>query len=92
MGSKGKFPGDLIQEFLSHVPVKPNRMSADEEGNTGMEWTIDGRVIQLEVAKDSAMGEGLTWRKEEPIGDIPFESIDLRESGTWKPLLELLAC
>ena len=92
MGDRRKFPSDLIQEFLAGVPVKPSRMSADEEGNTGMEWTIDGRVIQLEVAKGSATGEWLTWRKEEAIGDIPFESIDIRESGTWKPLMELLAC
>lgn len=89
---EGKSPGDLIQEFLDCVSVKPSRMSADEEGNTGMEWTINGRVIQLEVAKGSATGEWLTWRKEDPIADIPFESIDLREAGTWKPLLELLAC
>lgn len=88
----GKSPGGLIQEFLAHVPVKPDRMSCDEEGNTGMEWTINGRVIQLEVAKNSATGEWLTWLKQDPIEDIPFENIDLQESSTWKPLLELLAC
>lgn len=88
----GKSPGVLIQEFLTHVPVKPDRMSCDEEGNTGMEWSINGRVIQLEVAKNSAIGEWLTWLKRDPIEDIPFENIDLRESSTWKPLLELLTC
>ena len=88
----GKSPGDLIQEFLARVPVKPDRMSCDEEGNTGMEWSINGRVIQLEVAKNSATGEWLTWLKRDPIEDIPFENIDLQESSTWKPLLELLTC
>lgn len=87
-----KSPGNLIQEFLAQVPVKPNRMSTDDEGNTGMEWTINDRVVQLEVARGSATGEWLTWLKSDPITDIPFANIDLREVSTWKPLLELLIC
>ena len=80
----------LLQALLDAVTVKPDLLSTDEDGNTGVEWTIKDRVIQLEVAPDATTAQWLTWRESEPLQDLPFRELDLQDAETWPPLLELL--
>ena len=79
----------LLQEFLKEAP-KPDLKSTDEDGFTGIEWVVNGRVIQLEVAENATAGRWLTWVKNDPAKPGPFQEIDLQEPATWQPLLELL--
>ena len=81
----------LLHEFLKEAP-KPDLKSADEDGFTGIEWVVNGRVIQLEVAENATAGRWLTWVKNDPAQPGPFREIDLQEPATWQPLLELLSC
>ena len=80
----------LLQALLDAAPVKPDLLSTDEDGNTGVEWTIKDRVVQLKVAPDATTAQWLTWRESEPLQDLPFQELDLRDAETWPPLLELL--
>ncbi len=82
----------LLQALLDAAPVKPDLLSTDEDGNTGVEWTVKDRVVQLEVAPDTTTAQWLTWRESEPLQDLPFQELDLRDAETWPPLLELLYC
>ena len=81
----------LLQEFLKEAP-KPDLKSTDEDGFTGIEWVVNGRVIQLELAENATAGRWLTWVKNDPAKPGPFREIDFREPVTWQPLLELLSC
>ena len=81
----------LLQQFLKAAP-KPELKSTDEDGFTGIEWVVNGRIIQLEVAENATAGRWLTWVKDDPARPGPFHEIDLREPATWQPLLELLSC
>ena len=85
------FGQKLLQEFLKKAP-QPDLKSTDEDGFTGIEWVVNDRVIQLEVAENATAGRWLTWVKNDPAKPGPFQEINLQEPATWQPLLELLNC
>ena len=84
---------NLLEKFLSQAPVEPDLVSTDQDGYTEVQWVISGRIVQLDIEKDAALAEWTTWLESEPIEDEPpSNQIDLRDTGTWRPLLELLDC